>query len=100
MVTCLYASRTPFRQTNTVVYRLIRESAEAGIFCTIFAVGDMIACRKTFFLETMLADIALYIVAMPRTHLAGMLAFPIGCIYTNVSTFSHTSALRMKLPNY
>ena len=90
MVTRLHTSRlhTPrnhFRRTNMVLYRLIRASVEAGIFCTIFAVGNMVAFGKTFYPETMLADIALDIVAMPRTHLCGMLAFPIGRIYTNVS---------------
>ena len=87
MVTRLYTSRTRFRQTNTVIYRLIRASVETGIFCTIFAMGDMISFRKTSFLETMLANLALYIVAMPRSHLCGMFVFPIGRIYTNVSIF-------------
>jgi hypothetical protein len=41
----------------------------------------------------MLADLALYIVAMPRSNLFGMFAFPIGRIYTNVSIFqSYLSA--------
>ena len=87
MATHLYTALSPFQQTNTVIYRLMRASIQAGIFCTIFAMGDMISFRKTFFLETMLADLALYIVAMPRTHLCGMFSFPIGRVYTNVSVF-------------
>ena len=87
MVTRLYTSRTSFRQTNTVIYRLIRASVQTGIFCTVFAMGDMISFRKTPFLETMHADLVLYIVAMPRNNLFGMFAFPIGRIYTNVSIF-------------
>ena len=52
------------------------------------------------FFRTMLADLALYIVAMPQSNLFGMFAFPIGRIYTNVSIFQHTSALTTKLPIY
>ena len=41
----------------------------------------------------MFTDIASYIVAMPRSNLFGMFAFPIGRIYTNVSIFqSYLSA--------
>jgi hypothetical protein len=83
----LYTSRTPVRQTKTVVYRLICASVQTGILCTIFAVGDLIVFRKTFFLETILADLALYVVAWQQTHLCGMFAFPIGRIYTYVSIF-------------
>ena len=87
MATRLYTSRTLVRQTNTVVYRLIRASVQTGIFCTIFAVGDLIVFRKTPPLEIMLADLALYIVVWQQTHLCGMFAFPTGRIYSYVSMF-------------
>src|ERR1700684_4306844 len=85
MVTHLYMSRTPSRQTNKVIYRLMRASVQTGVFCTIFAMGDLISFRKTLSWEyySLTQSCA---VALPRSYLYGMFAFPIGRIYTNVST--------------
>ncbi|KAF8737899.1 hypothetical protein AX14_012270 [Amanita brunnescens Koide BX004] len=79
MVTRLYTSRTSYRQTNTVIYRLMRASVQTGIFCTVFAMGDMIS-----------------FLAMPQSNLFGMFAFPIGRIYTNtlMETLNMREALK------
>ncbi|KAF8343639.1 hypothetical protein F5887DRAFT_292591 [Amanita rubescens] len=76
----LYFSRTRFRQTNTVINRLMRMAIQSGTFATIFAIGDMV----TFLL-------------IPELNLYGMFTFPIGRIYTN--TLMYTLNMRMGLRN-
>ncbi|TCD68569.1 hypothetical protein EIP91_010494 [Steccherinum ochraceum] len=62
----LLRSRTGFRKTDTVLYRLIRGAIQTGLFAGIFSLGDL----ATF-------------LQYPDTNLYGMFAIPIGRIYTN-----------------
>ncbi|KAK7690074.1 hypothetical protein QCA50_006720 [Cerrena zonata] len=62
----LLHSRTGFRRTDTVLYRLIRGAVQTGLFAGIFSVADL----ATF-------------LTLPETNLYGMFAIPIGRIYTN-----------------
>ncbi|KAK2459720.1 hypothetical protein APHAL10511_008254 [Amanita phalloides] len=74
----LYVSRTRFKQTNTVIHRLIRAAVQTGTFATMFAVADLVA-----FL-------------MGQNHISGMFTYPIGRIYTNtiMDTLNMRDALR------
>ena len=65
----LWRSRTGFRRTDTVLYRLIRGAIQTGLFAGIFSIADL----ATF-------------LTLPETNLYGMFAIPIGRIYTNVSS--------------
>ena len=64
----LWRSRTGFRRTDTVLYRLIRGAIQTGLFAGIFSIADL----ATF-------------LTLPETNLYGMFAIPIVRIYTNVS---------------
>jgi len=59
-------SRTGFRKTDTVIYRLIRGAIQTGLFVSIFALADLFS----FLLHR-------------QTNLYAMFAYPIGRIYTN-----------------
>ncbi|RDB29913.1 hypothetical protein Hypma_014087 [Hypsizygus marmoreus] len=66
MARLLYRSRTGFRNTDTVIKRLIRGAIQTGCFAAIFVMGDLIA----FLVST-------------DSNLYGMFAIPLGRIYTN-----------------
>ncbi len=80
----LYFARTRFRQTNTVINRLMRMAIQSGTFATIFALGDMVTFRKAFHLGSLFTS-NIILVLIPEMNLYGMFTFPIGRIYTNVS---------------
>jgi hypothetical protein len=46
MAYVLWKSRTGFRTTDSVIYKLIRGAIQTGIFATVFAAGDLISFGK------------------------------------------------------
>lgn len=66
----LKKARTGFHKTDTIINRLIRGAVQTGLFASIFALCDLFS----FLLRR-------------QTYLYAMFAYPIGRIYTNVSTF-------------
>ncbi|KAH8828253.1 hypothetical protein DL96DRAFT_1162707 [Flagelloscypha sp. PMI_526] len=62
----LSTSRTGFPSTDRLVNRLIKTAIQSGFFCSLFAIGDIIAFATR-----------------PTTSLYGIFAIPIGRIYTN-----------------
>jgi len=78
----LWRSRTGFRKTDSVLYRLMRGAIQTGLFAGIFSLGDL----ATF-------------LQYPDTNLYGMFAIPIGRIYTNtlLDTLLARDELRDKL---
>ena len=66
----LSRSRTGFRRTDTIVNRLIRGAIQTGLFASMFALADLFS-----------------FVLHRDTLLYAMFAYPIGRIYSNVSTF-------------
>lgn len=67
----LASSRTGFRKTDTIINRIIRGAVQTGLFCSIFALGDLFSF--------LFAD---------DTYFYAMFAFPLGRIYTNVRILS------------
>lgn len=63
----LWRSRTGFRKTDSLLYRVMRGAVQTGLFVTVFALGDMFSFHFN-----------------PETNLYAMFAFPIGRIYSNV----------------
>lgn len=59
MVYCLHKSRTQFHQMNRVLVRLTAVAIQTGTFCTVFAMGDLFAFRKTFEVVMLYTDIVL-----------------------------------------
>ncbi|KAI0078275.1 hypothetical protein K474DRAFT_1706666 [Panus rudis PR-1116 ss-1] len=82
LIYILWNSRTGFRKTDSVLYRLMRGAIQTGLFAGIFSIADLI----TF-------------LALPQTNLYGMFAIPIGRIYTNtlLDTLLARDELREKL---
>ncbi|KAF9534189.1 hypothetical protein CPB83DRAFT_321426 [Crepidotus variabilis] len=75
----LSRSRTGFRKTDTIINRIIRGAVQTGLFCTIFALGDLFSF--------LFAD---------ETYFYAMFAFPLGRIYTNtlLDTLNARTALK------
>ncbi|TFK34466.1 hypothetical protein BDQ12DRAFT_656863 [Crucibulum laeve] len=74
----LVKARTGYRQTNTVINRLIRGAIQTGFFAAVFALGDLFSFAIS-----------------PNTNFYGMFAIPIGRIYTN--TLMDTLNMREEL---
>ncbi|KAF9448050.1 hypothetical protein P691DRAFT_818260, partial [Macrolepiota fuliginosa MF-IS2] len=74
----LWKSKTGSYKMDGVVHRLIGTAIQIGVFCVIFAAGDLIS----------------FVVA-PQTHFYGMFAIPLGRIYTN--TLMNTLNMRSEL---
>lgn len=70
----LWRSRTGFRKTDSLIYRLIRSAIQTGLFVSIFALGDMFAFHFA-----------------SSTNIYATFAFPIGRIYSNVSKLTSSS---------
>ncbi|EIM84074.1 uncharacterized protein STEHIDRAFT_170466 [Stereum hirsutum FP-91666 SS1] len=75
----LWRSRTGFRKTDSLIFRVMRGAIQTGLFVTIFALGDMFSFHFN-----------------PTTNLYAMFAFPIGRIYTNTLLDTLLSRREMK----
>jgi len=70
----LLRSRTGMKNTDAVIYRLVRGAVQIGLFAVIFSLGDLVCFLK-----------------VPETNLYGMFAIPLGRIYTNTLMDTLTS---------
>ncbi|EIM84085.1 uncharacterized protein STEHIDRAFT_113280 [Stereum hirsutum FP-91666 SS1] len=78
----LWHSRTGFRKTDSLIYRVMRGAIQTGLFVSIFALGDMFSFHFN-----------------PSTNLYAMFAYPIGRIYTNTLLDTLLSRREMRSRN-